>query len=138
MADVVVGSTFFVTLTSESLLNQGLKRFLQAWENLQVVNHVVLIDVSLMASAESFTRELMQILQADFIDAEAIIADMFKLHEAAAVNIHFDACGYESSDFVKNMSSTCFFVLVAHVFVLLMFFLSIFCCWERVKIYAKR
>ena len=79
----------------------------------------------------------MQILKADFIDVEPVLESVFDFDETDPINIHFEACGYEASDFINNTSSSFFLMLIALIFVLLMFILSKVNCCQRIKNYAK-
>ena len=88
--DAVVGSACIVTLISNVFFNKGLNKLLKAWENLQVVIHMVLINLFCVAAGESFTYRLMDILQFELIDLKPVYSEIFNISENRPVNIHFE------------------------------------------------
>ena len=61
---------------------------------------------------------------------------MFEVEENNAVNINFEAGGYETSDFILNSGSVIFVILLALVYTLVTYIFSKLCCSEKVKKYS--
>ena len=59
------------------------------------------------------------------------------IDEVDAINVHFEASGYESSDFILN-NGTIFVLIIAYpVYIFLTFLLSkLCCCSNRIKMYT--
>ena len=135
--EVVIGSACVTTLIANFLFKNGLSKLLTAWNSLQVAIHMVLIDIFTAASGESITLRLLQYLKVELGDLKPILMDFFDIESSEAINVHFEASGYETSNFILNLGPIFAVTLLAPAYVLLMLLLSKLCCCGKVKSYAR-
>lgn len=136
VTDITVASASIISILSNLLFKSGLNRLLRAWQSLQVVVHMTLISIFCVAAGESIVYRLLEYLTGDLIDVKPYLVEIFGIAENEGINEHFEANGYENSDFILNSGPIFIVLLVAPAYILLMLVLSRINCCPRVKIYA--
>ena len=95
---VVVGSASFVSLLTNVSFNTSLNKLLQAFKNLQIILHIMLIDIFCIQHVESFAKFVMKIVnfEIEIIDLQGYMVDnpIIEIKESEPINIHFEASGY--------------------------------------------
>ena len=91
---------------------------------MNVILLVTLMDFVTSANGEGLIRKLQDILKVQILDLTLIYTNLFGAEETEAVNIHFEATGYESSDFQINAGPTLLFIFLAPFYLLLTYVLS--------------
>ena len=137
VTEVVIGSACVFTLISNAVFKNGLNKLLRAWSSLQIAIHMILIDIFTTAQSEGVTLKLLEYLKVELGDLKPVLMDLFDIEESKAINIHFEASGYETSDFILNTGPIFGVTLLAPVYVLVMLLLTKICCCDKVKIWAR-
>lgn len=134
----IIASACVLTLISEAFFKQGLNKLLQAWNCLQYVIHMVLIDLFCSASSESITSHLLQYLKVEFVDIKPQLIDLFKVEATDAIDMHFEASGYETSDFILNLGPASCVIILAPLYIFLLALVSKVCCCTRLTSFTKK
>ena len=95
---------------------------------------MVLIDIFCVAEAESMTLKLLEALKCELIDTKPILMEVFGVEENDAINVHYEASGYETSDFILNLGPVFFLILVAPIYAITVFLFSRYCCFDKIKL----
>ena len=83
-------------------MKTNLSMLIGAWKNLNIIMLVTLMDFVTTANGEGLIRRLQEILKVQIIDMRTLYKSAFGADFSEAINVHFEAVGYESSDFVIN------------------------------------
>ena len=83
-------------------MKTNLSKLIGAWKNLNIIVLVTLMDILTPADGESLIRRLQEILKVQIVDLSPLYIIAFGAEPSEAINIHFEAVGYESSDFLIN------------------------------------
>ena len=76
-------------------------------------------------------------MKVEIFDTSSVLEeDVLGALESDAMNVHFEASGYETSTFILNAGPAFILILLAPVYVLLMYLLGKCCCIQRIKTYA--
>ena len=75
-------------------------------------------------------------MKVEIFDTSSGLEDVLGALETDAMNIHFEASGYETSTFILNAGPAFILILLAPVYVLLMYLIGKCCCNQRIKTYA--
>lgn len=62
---------------------------------------------------------------------------MFDAEVSDALDVHFQAVGYETSDAIINAGMISLVIIIAPILVLVGYLASRFCCWARCKTFFK-
>lgn len=92
---------------------------------------MVLIDIQATASGESLTNTLLQTLTVEFVDISDQLTEAFSIGHSEPINVHFEASGYETSDFILSSGIVFVTILFAPVFVLILVVLRRACRCQR-------
>ena len=82
------------------------------------------MDFVTSANGLGLIHRLQEILKVQIVDLTFIYTNLTGAEESEAVNIHFEATGYDSSDFQINAGPTLLFIFLAPFYCLLTYVLS--------------
>ena len=116
----------------------ALKRLLDSFKNLQIVVHILLIDVFTVAHCEVFIVYVLQISNLQLFDLSKPIVEHLPVNENEAINLHFERSGYEYSDSILSMGSVIVTIIVAPFLVAMILVMRYLCCCQRVRDFSKR
>ena len=95
---------------------------------------MMLIKIYLTAHAEFFRNNLMEIVNFEILDYSSLLIEYLSIPvvESDALNPHFEAAGYESSDFISNIGPVFIILfvgpLITIILLLIRVCLSCRCC----------
>ena len=98
----------------------------------------MLIQVVLVAHAQSFLLEILKIIAFQFFETKEIYISSLGIEASEPMNVNFEAIGYDTSDSILNLGPIFGLMLIASALIILVFFLSKCCfCWIRAKNFFK-
>ena len=111
---------------------------MSALRNLQIIVHIMLIQIFLVAHAEIFLRSLQKLIAFEIYDITDLAKTLFGSEASDPLDIQFESVGYETSDAIINSGVISIVIFTAPFFLLVSYLASKFCCWIRVKGCFKR
>ena len=96
-------------------------------KHLQIIVHIMLINVFLVAHAEVFIQALLGIVSFELYDLTDVYLNVFSLEMTDPVNEHFENLDYESSDFILNMGLLWALVIILPVILIAILLFSRYC-----------
>ena len=96
-AAAVATISVLVTLpfSLNSIISLALKRLLDSFKHLQIIVHIMLIDVFTVAHCEVFIGYVLQISNLQLLDLSEPMVENLPVNENEAINLHFEKSGYE-------------------------------------------
>ena len=76
------------------LTNHGLKPLVDAFIHLQLIVHIMLLNLFTFASIESYYKYLLTVSNAEMYDAQPILTEILKIEPSDPMNQHFSDTGY--------------------------------------------
>ena len=120
MQTIIIGSAAFSFIVSV-LFQESIGTLLGALKHFQVLLHIILFEAfCTKAGAEVFTKGIISIASFAVYDFGPFLTDRFNIEEGEAPNIHFEAIGFASSDFILNTGSIFVSICVAPLYILLL------------------
>ena len=116
----------------------ALKRLLDSFKHLQIIVHIMLIDVFTVAHCEVFIGYVLQISNLQLLDLSKPMAEILPVFENEAINLHFEKSGYEYSDSILSMGSVIVIIVVVPFLVAMILLMRYLCCCRRMRDFAKR
>lgn len=136
---VAAVSVLVIMPCSLSFISQlVLKRLLDAFKSLQIIVHVMLIDLFSVAHCEVFFGYVLQISNLQFFDPSGPMVDTLPVFENEAINIHFEETGYEYSDSILSMGSAIVILVIAPSLVVIILAMRFLCCCQLMRNFFKR
>ena len=132
IAQTVIVCSVSVAVLAASISKFGLEYILSAWGNLQTVIHVFLMNIFIPATGESFTLKLLQSIKVELVDTKTITIAILGVVENGPMNAHYEASGYENSDFVLNIGPLLYLIALALLLMVFNFGLSKCHCLGRI------
>ena len=77
-------------------------------------------------------------IEVEIIDLKPLFTNLTGANDSEAVNIHFEATGYDSSDFQINAGPALLIIFLAPLYFLLTFTLSRCCQKQKCKLWAQQ
>ena len=106
---------------------------------LQIVVHVILINIFCVSHAEAFFSFILNIVSFEFYDPADFLVDKFKADQNDPINEHFEMTGYERSDFTLNMGLLFLVALALPLLLMAIVFSSLFCkCLPKYHGFCRR
>lgn len=105
------------------------RRCLTVFKSLLVILHVLLIQVNLATHVELFLLSLHRILYFEFLPSEWFTEDIVSAYESDPIDIHFEALGYETSNFIVNLGTVTILGISVLAITALVYLFSRFNCW---------
>ena len=105
---------------------------------MNVILLITLMDFVTSANGEGLIRRLQEILKVEIIDLKSLYTYLFGANDSEAINIHFEATGYDSSDFQINAGPSLLIIFLLPFYFLLTFTLSRCCRRQKCKLWAQR
>lgn len=133
----MVAAAASVTFSLNCWLNLALKPLLDAFKNLQIIVHIMLIDLYSVAHCETFFGYLLLVTNMEIYDPSEHFVENLPVVENDALNMHFEETGYEYSDSILSMGSVLIIAVLLLVALPIMLLLSILCCWSKPRQFFK-
>ena len=139
-AAAVATISVLVTLpfSLNSIISLALKRLLDSFKHLQIIVHIMLIDVFTVAHCEVFIGYVLQISNLQLLDLSEPMVENLPVNENEAINLHFEKSGYEYSDSILSMGSVLVIIVVAPFLVAMILVMRYLCCCQRMRDFVKR
>ena len=134
---VIVLTSLFSAILSLFLQN-GFAKIVGVIKNLQIIVHILLIQVQLVPHAEFFLEQLAKIISFKVFDLSGILKKIFDVEESLSVDIRFESLGYQTSDSILNLGPIFAGIVLAPVCIILALILSQFCCFFQAKNFFKK
>ena len=100
---------------------------------------MLLIQVFLVAHAESFLQELKNLIAFETFQFDGLLKSIFNAEENEAVDIKFESVVYESSDAILNLGTLILVIVLSPLFMELVFlFFKLYGCWRRGKAFFEQ
>lgn len=134
-----VVSTAVTSFILNLLLQGSISRLIGMIRNIQVIVHIMLIEIYCVRHAEFFTSELFKITSFELFDMKQYYTDVFDIVDTPPIEGNFSAVGYESSNFALNMGSIIVMVVAIPALTLVFaLFTLLFYCSTKLRAFFRR
>ena len=130
---VAAGTIFTLSL----FLTIGLKPLIDAVTHLQYILHIMLITAFTFELNKEFFDSLFKVSNFELFETTDLICDYLPIEENDGISEHFQDTGYDYTDAILNMGVIFLTILAALVLIIMMFLISKFCCFEKVRKYFR-
>ncbi len=121
------------------IMQASLNKVLGKVKGIQIIVHLMLINMYRTAHAEKFNLKLLEIANFEFYDPTDYFIEYLPINESDPINERFEATGYESSDFFVNAGMILVILSVAPALLLFAFILgAILCCCPKVALFLRK
>lgn len=134
----VVATAVVTTFSCSCCLNIALKPLLDAFKNLQIIVHVMLIDLYSVAHTEAFFGFLLMVCNMQVINPSQLIKESLPVDENEALNVRFEQTGYEFSDSILAMGTVFIVLVFLPVCIVALALLSYACCFDKLRKFFRR
>ena len=112
---------------------------MNSFKNLQIVVHLMLIDLFSVAQCEVFLGQVMQVSNLHFFDTSGAITETLPVAEDdEAVNLHFEKFGYIYSDSILGMGPVIIIIVMVPFIILVLLPMKYLCCCQVVRNFVQK
>lgn len=120
MSDAIMTSVTLI-LIGDFFFTFGISNLLASIKKMQIIVHMVLVNVSIPANAALFYAHFLEIVNFDILPTDGLYEYLFDLKEGDAISVNFEMLGYETIYMIKNLGSVFIFMMYFPIVAILAF-----------------
>ena len=137
-ATTAISAASIFNFVTNLLLNSSLGSLVNALKNLQIIVHIMLIQIFLVPHAELFLKKLKEMIAFEAIDLKKLLQDILgDVEENEPMDIHFESMGYETSDAILNLGPILVIMVLTPNLLVILAITSCLCCCKRARTFSR-